>query len=328
MQTITLTRRELYDEVWSAPLLSLSKKYQISDAGLRKMCIRLAIPLPNQGHWNKLRAGKKVIIKPYKANIKVEQQVRLIELDAAQQAARDIKTALPALQHILIHEKALDLTVKEALAHPDPLVIRAQKALAAARKSKYFREGQVLYSAPPELRISVTEPLVNRALCLMDTFLKAMRKLGHDLLLTGSKCCIMLSKEEMDLHLYEQSTRVASATPYPPTDRVPNGRLAFKFRAYSVFTEIKDGKILIEEQLPKLIAQLELFAEEFRQEEAERERRKAAEQEAQRAREAIALRRQQEKQLFKQLLKETARWQKSVELRGYIEQVGQQAINE
>ncbi len=39
MNSIKLTRKELYDLVWSAPFTTLSKKYLISDVGLRKMCI-------------------------------------------------------------------------------------------------------------------------------------------------------------------------------------------------------------------------------------------------------------------------------------------------
>jgi hypothetical protein len=65
MDTVILTRRELYGLVWSAPLSTLCKNYQVSDAGLRKTCIRLAIPLPMMGHWNKVIAGKKVKHKPF-----------------------------------------------------------------------------------------------------------------------------------------------------------------------------------------------------------------------------------------------------------------------
>ncbi len=60
MDSIHFTRKELYDLVWKEPLLTLSKKYDISDVGLRKVCIRMKIPLPKAGHWQKLRHGKKV----------------------------------------------------------------------------------------------------------------------------------------------------------------------------------------------------------------------------------------------------------------------------
>jgi hypothetical protein len=46
MEQVTLTRRDLYDFVWSTPMTTIAKKYLISDVGLRKICISINIPLP------------------------------------------------------------------------------------------------------------------------------------------------------------------------------------------------------------------------------------------------------------------------------------------
>jgi len=62
MNKVSFTRKELYDLVWSNSMLSLSKKYDISDVGLRKICIRMNIPLPRVGYWEKLKAGKRLKI--------------------------------------------------------------------------------------------------------------------------------------------------------------------------------------------------------------------------------------------------------------------------
>ena len=53
-----LTRKELYDLLCSIPLSTLAKKFEISDNGLRKICKRMNIPLPPNGHWQKVRYGK------------------------------------------------------------------------------------------------------------------------------------------------------------------------------------------------------------------------------------------------------------------------------
>jgi hypothetical protein len=50
MEKTTFTRQELYELVWSEPLIRLSRKYNIYDNGLRKICIRMNIYLPNIGH--------------------------------------------------------------------------------------------------------------------------------------------------------------------------------------------------------------------------------------------------------------------------------------
>ena len=62
MEKVTLTRKELYDLVWSEPLSRLAKRYKISDNGLRKICKRMNIPLPAMGHWQKIQYNKKVTI--------------------------------------------------------------------------------------------------------------------------------------------------------------------------------------------------------------------------------------------------------------------------
>lgn len=59
-KTVVLTRQELYDRVWSSPMTKLAAEFGISDAGLIKICKRLDVPRPPQGHWAKKAAGKKV----------------------------------------------------------------------------------------------------------------------------------------------------------------------------------------------------------------------------------------------------------------------------
>jgi hypothetical protein len=49
------TRQELFELVWSMPMTKLSKQFELSDVGLRKICIKNQIPLPPQGHLNRER---------------------------------------------------------------------------------------------------------------------------------------------------------------------------------------------------------------------------------------------------------------------------------
>src|SRR5262245_30804210 len=54
-----LTRRELHELVWSEPIRTVSRQLGISDVGLAKACRRAHVPVPERGHWQKRRAGKK-----------------------------------------------------------------------------------------------------------------------------------------------------------------------------------------------------------------------------------------------------------------------------
>ncbi|MCX6272615.1 MAG: hypothetical protein NTU44_15625 [Bacteroidetes bacterium] len=77
MAEIKFTRQDLYELVWSESMLSLSKRYDISDNGLRKICKRMEIPLPANGHWQKVQYGKDVIKQKLPKNSTVEQEVTL-----------------------------------------------------------------------------------------------------------------------------------------------------------------------------------------------------------------------------------------------------------
>lgn len=56
-----LTREELYERVWNAPVRTLAAEMGVSDVWLKKCCVQAHIPVPNRGYWTKLRAGKPVL---------------------------------------------------------------------------------------------------------------------------------------------------------------------------------------------------------------------------------------------------------------------------
>lgn len=57
---IRLTRKELYDLVWSTSMVQLAKGYGLSDVALRKKCVRAEIPTPALGYWAKVAAKQRV----------------------------------------------------------------------------------------------------------------------------------------------------------------------------------------------------------------------------------------------------------------------------
>jgi hypothetical protein len=63
-QSVRLTRKQLYEKVWSRPVWSLAKEWGISDVGLAKICKRNNIPRPGLGYWAKKQAGIRVQQKP------------------------------------------------------------------------------------------------------------------------------------------------------------------------------------------------------------------------------------------------------------------------
>jgi hypothetical protein len=74
-----LTRAELYERVWEWPVTKVAARLRISDVALHKICRKHGIPVPPQGHWAKLAAGKPVKISPLpKASDSSKEPVEII----------------------------------------------------------------------------------------------------------------------------------------------------------------------------------------------------------------------------------------------------------
>lgn len=58
-----LSREQLYSMVWADPVRTIAASLGCSDASLKKACAAAGIPVPDRGHWAKLRAKKAVIIR-------------------------------------------------------------------------------------------------------------------------------------------------------------------------------------------------------------------------------------------------------------------------
>jgi hypothetical protein len=120
-QPVTVSRDELYAQVWATPMSRLAGGYGISGKGLSKICDRLDVPYPPRGYWARKAAGQKVsqLRLPDKA-AGVPSQVRIAptlpppppprlapELEGKLAAARELTSAI---------------TVPERLARPHPVI--------------------------------------------------------------------------------------------------------------------------------------------------------------------------------------------------------------
>jgi len=90
-ESITFQRDQLYDEIWSVPILQLAKQYGLSDVGLAKICTKMKIPRPPRGYWAKRSYGQpttKPILRPVSADTPTEITV---DRDAKQLAKANDK---------------------------------------------------------------------------------------------------------------------------------------------------------------------------------------------------------------------------------------------
>lgn len=102
--------------------------------------------------------------------------------------------------------------------------------------------------------------------------------------------------------------------------------LAFKC-GYLHPKEWKDGKLKIEERLAEILAYLELKAEKKNKERIEREEFWAKRDEEERLKKELQERKEKEYSDFKNLIKLSARWRETKDLREYISAFEQVALN-
>lgn len=72
-----ITRRELYNLVWSTPMTKLAAGYGISDVALRKKCVKHDIPTPGLGYWAKVAAGHRVPRIPFPKKSTARDEISL-----------------------------------------------------------------------------------------------------------------------------------------------------------------------------------------------------------------------------------------------------------
>ena len=59
-ESVIIERQSLYDQIWAAPMTTVAKRYSLSDVGLRKICVKLQVPVPPRGYWARVAAGQKI----------------------------------------------------------------------------------------------------------------------------------------------------------------------------------------------------------------------------------------------------------------------------
>jgi integrase len=57
-QSHYLRRETLYELVWTAPVLEVSRRLGVSDVALAKLCRRASVPIPYRGYWAKVDSGR------------------------------------------------------------------------------------------------------------------------------------------------------------------------------------------------------------------------------------------------------------------------------
>ncbi len=187
MASITVTRDELYEKVWSIPMQKLASEYSLSDRGLAKLCARMNIPVPGRGYWRRLETGKKVTRKPLPEESKANTGTIYIK-KPRERAIRESEFPV--------------IPVPEKLLKPHPLIRESQQLLRTLSPSE---NGIVYPSGNQCLNIRVTKGSRKRALRIMDTVLKAFEERGYKVAIDDKwHTAVTVGEERVEFFIQER----------------------------------------------------------------------------------------------------------------------------
>ena len=330
MEEITLSRNDLYNLVWSEPFSSIAKKYEISDAaGLKKTCLRMNIPIPELGYWQRFQRGKKVFIPELPTEFEGDPVIRLIpKIDGTGRSIGE-QSPMTIRQFEIENDPNVKLTIPASLTNPDKLVSAVKETLSRRRPGN--TDGGLVHSQSRELDIRVTPANLSRSLRFMDTFIKAVRLRGHEFKPVNESYHAIINKTEFLFKLAEKIKRVEKKViqhSWDKYDYQATGLLYFVSEVGYTKKEWSDGKQPIEEQLSKILAYLEVTGENLCLEEQRREKERLEKIERDKQLQELEKRIEKELSEFKALLIQSRRWQKVKILREYLDDFEKHAIAE
>lgn len=311
---MVLSRQELYDLVWSTPMIDLAKQFNLSDNGLRKICKKYLVPIPKMGYWQKFRFGKKV---------------SKIVLPPSQNDAPIAINVLPRNKEQIESQ----IIVKEAVVVPDrvgrfhPLVQQTRKLFA---KGHEYNGRTRSYRGEAALGISVSRKMLPRALRIMDTIIKVLEehgaKVGIDReneLRTNTH--VTLEGEKVQFGI-DELMRIVKTEPdqygYSRQEYVPKEKLVLRIKNYlggcqSKWTEGENTKL--EDKLASFINGLSFAAAYLKKQRKEREeeQRRWEERRQSEARRQQIL--EEEKKRGEVLEKQAVLWKKSRVIYDFIQ---------
>lgn len=338
MKVFHLEREKLYEEVWREPITSLAKKYEISDVGLIKICKKLAIPTPGRGHWAKAYPAERPPLPINHSGPSNFEHRVLQKPDIPQSVSKEDPDEI---RDLISYEKipSHKIIVPERLLSPHPFVLQTKQILEEQKGDRY---GRLYHYKAKYLNFHVTKAGLLRALRIMDALIKALEKRQMKVMMDTSKTEVSIIGQKLSIKIEEPvKQRQRELTPKEHQklleggfvwDRYiydPSGRLILKIDEWGsdIKKEWKDGKTeKIEDCLNDFIIglircaygkQLRMIADE----KARLERQKFDQERYEKLRQI-----DEEKQELKQLEHEVAMWQKSQQIRAYVETVRQWSV--
>lgn len=336
----SVTRAELYERIWTQPVVQIAKEYGLSDVGLRKKCKKFKIPLPPLGYWQKKQFGKPILERPplpfyegedeIKFEIEEEKEPEVLELDDPLVIEGQKMIAFEQLEENKIK-------VPESLISPHPLVIQTQEILNGIKPSDY---------AGKCLDIDVGQNSISRALRIMDALIKAHESKGFKVSINKDnsreyvhyKTCVQVFGKTFEFGLKEHTTRKLKVFTKEELkerakyswlrDRVEyvwehNGKFTLAIKGWGFPCGFRENwsdaeRTKVEDRLNNFISELIKAAVKIRSDEIKKKREEQERLERERQRAEKERLRKEEEARIEELYNEVTDWHMAEYIRAYI----------
>ncbi len=335
---ISITRDELYEQVWAAPMVKVAAGYGVSDVALGKLCKRLNVPKPYPGYWAKVASGKRARQTPLPKAKEGDRTVGSLSVRATPSIPKSLNPLHNA--QIAFEQANPILCVGTTSTHPLARDVFAAFAKARAGKDGFLASN---WKSAPSIRIS--EQTRERALAILNALFEAFVVRGFDLSrasafkvftpagaveFTLQESVLKVSREptaseaRREADRLEWHERFYGDYAFKPTryyDQVPSGKLQLRITTDSLTNDWRTWSDSIgrplQSQLNSFVVGLVKFAENQQIEVDKRNEERLREIERQRQAEERWRLKEQEEARKRQLWNEIENWEKGIRVLRY-----------
>jgi len=258
MKPFSLTRLELYEKVWSKPMVTLAKEFNLSDNGLRKICKKHNVPIPPMGHWQKIQFNKKTTKIPLPKKDK-EEEIK-INIQDTKLIANTNNPIKNAVAEKIRNNSSLILKVADRLSKPEDLIVKTQANIETKKFSESYSPLKGTVQTDRGFPSIIVSPKnISRSLRILDNLIKYFRLLGYKIDLSDEGLNIVAYDDKMSIYIREKSNAVETTTDYGWKSRelVANGKLSVKVHHFGTFEFADTNKSPVEDQIEKILIKIE-----------------------------------------------------------------------
>ncbi len=207
-EPIRLTRRELYDLIWSKPMRDVAEDLGISDVGLGKVCDRHRVPKPERGYWVKVSNGA----KPKRAVFVEIDDGRLNRVEIRGALSQIPQPARQVLEDARRERKARTVDSRpKVMVQPSAPVTDVHKAISRTaqrlRKAKPNSMGGVRAEGDGLCGVQVGEQQIERAIAFLDSLARKLEAKGMPIEPIGTGMKVVRDKDDAVFTLIERTRR-------------------------------------------------------------------------------------------------------------------------